>query len=147
MKTKLKFFCGILLAAAIISCIQQTDYKVSRDEVMKLHDVVMADQSRIVDNQMKADTLLGNLSALKIKFPDLDTIAAQDTLRMVSLNLARAEEAMNTWMHEFEPDVTGKSNEQAVKYFMAEKLKIASIDSMYKAELKSSDVYLHKFKK
>lgn len=136
----------MLLAATTVSCMQEKDYKVSRDEVMKLHDLVMADQSRIVDNQMKADTLLGNLSALKIKFPDLDTIAAQDTLRMVSLNLARAEEAMNTWMHEFEPDVTGKSNEQAISYFVAEKLKIASIDSMYKAELKISDAYLNKFR-
>ena len=146
MNTKLKISGTLLIAVFALACTPKKDYKTSRDEVMKLHDIVMADQGRIVENQMKTDTLLRDLAGLKVKFPDVDTVSTQDTLRMVALNLARAEEAMNTWMHEFEPDVTGKSNEDAIKYFEAEKRKIVGIDSMYKAELKSSDAYLNKFK-
>ena len=146
MSNKITFFGTMVMAVIAVACTPKKDYKASRDEVMKLHDVVMADQGRIVNNQMKTDTLLKDLAGLKVKFPQLNSVALQDTLRMVALNLARAEEAMNTWMHEFEPDVTGKSNEEAIKYFEAEKKKIAGIDSMYKAELKSSDAYLSKFK-
>ncbi|MNY82604.1 hypothetical protein D3C86_2248100 [compost metagenome] len=58
-----------------------------------------------------------------------------------------AEDSMNDWMHKFEPDVTGKSNDEAIQYFEAEKAKIATIDSLYKVEIKVSGEYLSKFKK
>ncbi|MNY83295.1 hypothetical protein D3C86_2259730 [compost metagenome] len=54
---------------------------------------------------------------------------------------------MNDWMHNFEPDVTGKSNEDAVQYFKDEKAKIAEVDSLYKKEIASSNAYLERFKK
>jgi hypothetical protein len=54
---------------------------------------------------------------------------------------------MNNWMHQFEPDVTGKSNEDAIVYFQSEKRKIAAIDSVYKQEIQTSGEYLKKFDK
>jgi GTPase involved in cell partitioning and DNA repair len=137
-----------LIAAA---CTQQsngtTDYKAVRDEVMKFHDVVMGDHSALVNNQMKLDTLLKNLSGLKIKFPDVDTVKEKQVILAMVNDLSKAEDQMNDWMHKFEPDVTGKSNEVAVQYFQDEQKKIEIIDSLYKREIKLSDDYLSKFKK
>lgn len=123
------------------------DYKVVRDEVMEFHDEVMKDQGVIVKNQMKLDTLLRDLKGLKTKYPNIDTLQEAIALKSLIGNLVKADDDMNDWMHQFEPDVTGKSNEDAIKYFQAEKSKIAAIDSVYKREIKTSGDYLKKFNK
>lgn len=146
----MKNILGIVLIASVaVACNQkkETDYKVVRDEVMKFHDVVMADHGVIVNNQMKLDTLLKDLKGLKLKFPEVDTLKEKDAIATLIKDLTTAEDSMNDWMHKFEPDVTGKSNEVAVAYFNEEKAKIAAVDSLYKKEIGLSNAYLEKFKK
>ncbi len=142
-----KFSCLILLVFAISSCKQQGDYKANRDEVIKVHDIVMADQGKVIDQQMKLNEMLKNLSGLKIQNPDIDTLKEKDSIAIVRDRLIVAEEEMSTWMHEFEPDVTGKSNDEAIAYFESEKRKIQKVDTIFKAELKRAAAYLSKFKK
>ena len=136
-----------MLLVALASCSQQVDYKGSRDEVIKVHDIVMADQGKVVDQQMKLDEMLKDMSALKAKNPNIDTLQERDSITIVRDRLVGAEEAMSTWMHEFEPDVTGKSNEEAIAYFNSEKQKIQKVDTLFKVELKRAEAYLSKFKK
>jgi len=143
----MKKIAGIVLLAVLAACQQGTDYKVVRDDVMKFHDTVMADHGIIVSNQIKLDTLLKDFKALKKAFPEMDTLKEGTAMTALKLELVKAENVMNNWMHQFEPDVTGKSNEEAVKYFEAEKKKIADIDSIYKQEIKISNEYLIKFRK
>lgn len=144
MRKLVGLFCVSLAAAA---CTPKEDYKTVRDEVMKFHDEVMVDQSTVVNNQMKLDTLLKDLKGLKQRFPEVDTAKEKVAITGLIADLTKAEDGMNDWMHKFEPDVTGKSNEVAVQYFKAEKAKIAAVDSLYKKEIKSSGDYLSKFKK
>ena len=144
----MKKLIGILLVTiAVSACKQNVDYKMVRDEVMKFHDVVMADQGIVVSNQMKLDTLLKDLKGLKAKFPDVDTLKEKEEISALIADLTKAEDSMNDWMHKFEPDVTGKSNEAAVQYFKDEMVKIAAVDSLYKKEIKASAAYLSKFGK
>ncbi|MEJ2882386.1 hypothetical protein [Pedobacter sp. GR22-6] len=144
----MKKLIGIwLVAIVLVACQASVDYKKVRDEVMSFHDEVMGDHGIIVNNQMKLDTLMNGLGELKTRFPELDTIKERKQMVMLKENLNRAEEDMNDWMHQFEPDVSGKSNEEAVAYFKKEKLRIAAIDSTYKAEIKRSSAYLNQFKR
>ena len=114
---------------------------------MKFHDVVMEDHGILVNNQMKLDSMLKEMPALKTRFPSTDTLKEKEVMKATLSRLNVAEELMNDWMHKFEPDVTGKSNEDAIKYFRAERIKIGKIDSLYKAEIQSSDAYLKQFRK
>lgn len=144
----MKYTIGVLLLIMIvISCKQGENYKDVRDEVMKFHDVVMEDHGKIVSNQMKLDTLLRSMKILKQQFPETDTLKEKTDINVLLKRLTGSEESMNDWMHKFEPDVTGKSNEEAIKYFKEEKTKIYKIDSLYKADIAVSDAYLTKFKK
>jgi GTPase involved in cell partitioning and DNA repair len=139
------FFIGV-----VVGCSQPNktnDYKSVRDEVMQYHDEVMKDQSVIVKNQMKLDTLLKDLEGLKVKYPNVDTLQEAIALKSLIGNLVKADDNMNNWMHQFEPDVSGKSNEDAIVYFQAEKKKISAIDSVYKVEIQTSNEYLKKFNK
>jgi len=134
-------------AIGMTACSPTADYKKERDEVMVFHDKVMADHGLIVENQMKLDTMTRNLAALKLKFPDLDTLKEKEHMLALIAELNAAEEQMNTWMHEFEPDITGKSNDEAISYFKNEKLKIRAVDSLYKEEIKLSGGYINKYQK
>jgi hypothetical protein len=144
MRLILNFFA---LAIGAGACTPAANYKTERDEVMKFHDVVMEDHGKLIGNQMKLDTLLRSLPALKIKYPELDTIKEKVSMNQTLGRLNKAEELMNDWMHKFEPDVTGKSDADAVAYFRAERMKIGRVDSVYKSEIRLSDVYLSKFSK
>ncbi len=126
---------------------QERDYKTVRDEVMQFHDLVMANHGVIVKNQMRLDTLLKDLKGLKAKYPEIDTVKEKGEMIALIKRLSDAENKMNDWMHEFEPDVTGKSNEVAVQYFDQEKAKIADVDTRYQNDIRLSNVYLEKFKK
>ncbi|MBB2150493.1 hypothetical protein GM920_16465 [Pedobacter sp. LMG 31462] len=137
----------MLLAITAMACTQTVDYKKERDEVMKFHDLVMGDHSMIVNYQMKLDTLQQHMAALKTKFPEIDTLKEKENIKGLLKDLSTAEDSMNDWMHKFEPDITGKSNEEAVRYFQKEKAKIVAVDSLYKKEIKSSEAYFNKFKK
>jgi len=139
-------FAAFLLAGTA-ACTSNLDYKTERDEVMKFHDVVMGDHGKLIDNQMKLDSMFKTMPALKTKFPQIDTVQEKMDIKATRARLSGAEEVMNDWMHQFEPDVTGKSNEEAVNYFKAERVKIEKIDSLYKIEIKLSDAYLSKFGK
>jgi hypothetical protein len=138
-------FSLLAFAAIAAACTPAANYKTERDEVMKFHDVVMEDHGKLVDQQMTLDTLLKSLPALKNKFPEMDTLREKTVMKEMEGRLNKAEELMNDWMHKFEPDVTGKSDADAVTYFKAERVKIGKIDSVYKAEIRSSGVYLSKF--
>jgi len=142
-----KLIALLTLATGVIACTQQVNYKSERDEVMKFHDIVMEDHNKLLDNQVKLDEMLKHLSLLKQNFPAVDTLKEKIAMKEVLTRLNHTEDLMNDWMHKFEPDVTGKSNEDAVKYFKGERVKIGRIDSIYKAEVKSSDAYLAQFKK
>ncbi|WP_457289796.1 hypothetical protein [Pedobacter sp. UYP24] len=140
---KMILFIVVVLAA----CTQKEDYKKVREEVMGFHNLVMDDQEKIVSNQMKLDTLLKTMSLIKLKIPSLDTNTEKAQIHSLLKALADADDRMNNWMQQFEPDVSGKSDQDAVDYFKKEEVKIKDIDSMYKNQLKISDSYLLNFKK
>lgn len=142
-----KIWTAAFLVILITACTQpQTSYKAERDKVIEQHDVAMADHGIILGNRMKIDSLLKMLPALKEKDPELDTLAEKEKMMEISNELTDAEERMNTWMLEFEPDVTGKSNEEAVQYFRSEKKKVHAIDSLYRSQIAISNTYLRKFR-
>jgi len=136
-----------ILIITLTACQQEPDYKAVRDDVMKFHDVVMADHGIIVNNEMKLDTLIKELSKLKKQFPEIDTLKEKNNIKVLRDRLTKAEDSMNDWMHAFEPDVSGKNNAEAIKYFKDEKARIAAIDSIYKLEIKASTDYLTRFRK
>ncbi|MBB6502946.1 hypothetical protein [Pedobacter cryoconitis] len=144
----MKLFLAVLvLVTGAVACTQPQSYKAERDQVMKFHDIVMEDHGVLVNNQMRLDSMLKGMTALKTRFPSTDTLKEKEVMKATLDRLNKAEELMNDWMHKFEPDVTGKSNEEAISYFKAERAKIGKIDSLYKVEIKSSSAYLSQFKK
>ncbi|PST82910.1 hypothetical protein C7T94_09760 [Pedobacter yulinensis] len=140
MKT-IKIFVLILVAFA--ACQSAPDYKDVRNDVTAFHDSLMLRHEHLITNQMKLDTLLRQQPAGS----PADSAARNMAIRQTLAGLQQAEKDMDDWMHAFEPDATGKSNEEAVRYFQKEKIKVAAIDKRYKRELAASDSLLKVLKK
>lgn len=142
---KLITICIITMVA--VACKPKADVKTIKEETMKLHDVVMGEHSKIIDNQMKIDTLLKNLGDLKSKFPTIDTAVEKTEMVKLMADLVIAEESMNDWMHNFNADFTNKADTAVFNYFKIEHDKIAKVEQLYKTEIKKSNTYLSKFNK
>ncbi|WP_293785690.1 hypothetical protein [uncultured Pedobacter sp.] len=135
-----------LCAAVITGCKSEPDYKTVRQEVMDLHDKVMGDGEKAVKNRMVLDTFARvKLKELKQIKPDLDTAEEKNKINLLIAKLSKADDNMMDWMHGFQPDIEGKSNAEAVKYFQGEMTKIKKLDNEYKHALDESDAYLKKF--
>jgi hypothetical protein len=137
------FAAGSLLFAA--SCKHTPDYNQMKKQVLDLHDKVMADGGKAEGDEMQFDLLLkSGLKQLKIDQPSLDTAAVRAQLLLLNKKLGNADDRMENWMHVYNNEFKGKTDQETLDYFTAEKLKIEKLDSLYKDALKPSADYLKK---
>ena len=151
MKNLIKKHFGALLlvlicAGLILSCKSERNYKAVREEVIDIHNDVMADGEQAARYRM----IMDSLSKIKIMVntdhqPVADTTADHKKISTLIAKLDQAENHMMEWMQRFEPDTEGKSNTEAIQYFEGEKIKIKKLDLEYKTVLKTSATYLKKF--
>ena len=123
-------FIGLVFSACLDGKKQE---KALLDEVLKVHDKVMNNDEALMNNKMKLDTLL--------KLPAKDT-AEKTNMKALDLKLTAAEEAMETWMQKFQPDLTGKSHDEIMSYYQSQKKQIMSVDSQMNVAIKESGKYL-----
>lgn len=105
------------------------------DQVMKVHEKVMEVDGQVIANRMKLDTLLKD-----------NTLAAKDTALMLNKKLTAAEDAMEDWMHKFDYEQKGKSDEEVITYMNNQKKLIMAIDSQLNIAVTESNLYLKKIK-
>ena len=132
-----KLFTIVLLGNLLCSCNTKQQEKELYRDVIALHDSVMADNGLLMRNKMQLDTLLTKALPAEIK----------DSAIFVKSNLTTADDAMNDWMHQFEPDYSGKPHDEAMKYLNDQKTQIKKVDSLTKAAISVSGAFLSKYKK
>ncbi|RYE20049.1 MAG: hypothetical protein EOP42_28080 [Sphingobacteriaceae bacterium] len=123
------------------------DEKALESEVMNLHEKVMTDGETAMQNKMKLDTLILKKDSIKTAFPNLDTSAENKNMRKLSSEIVQADDTMSDWMHNYNPDFSGKSHQQIMDYLDQQKQKVSAINNQYDAVIKTSNQYLLKFKK
>jgi hypothetical protein len=128
-------FIGLTLSACSDTKKQEKDLL---DKILKVHDKVMRNDDAMMKNKMQLDSLL--------KLPTRDT-AEKLNMRALDTKLAASEEAMENWMHNFEPDVTNKSHDEMMNYYNNQQKGIMSVDSQVNLAIIESNKYLSNRKK
>jgi hypothetical protein len=123
-------FIGLALSSCSDNKKQEKDLL---DKLLKVHDNVMGNDDALMKNKMQLDSLL--------KLPAKDT-AEKTNMKALALKLQAAEEGMEIWMQKFEPDVTGKSHDEVMKYYTQQKKAILSVDSLMNVAVAESNKYL-----
>jgi len=134
MMKKLLFI--LFAASTLYSCTDRKgEKKVIMEDVMKVHEKVMEVEGQVIANRMKLDTLITQ-----------NKIAAKDSAEMLVKKMSAAEDAMEDWMHKFDYEQKGKSDDDVITYMNTQKKLIMAIDSQLNLAVKESGTYLKNVK-
>ncbi|HTN21169.1 MAG TPA: hypothetical protein VL125_11865 [Pelobium sp.] len=114
--------------------------------VIMAHDSVMADMNTLMEKKLQLNFILAHLDSLKTKNVSLDTAKVRTDLTQVKTELATADDEMMAWMHNFNPDYTGKSHDEIISYLNDQKEKISSVEKSFKRVIFKSDSVITKYK-
>ncbi len=129
-----KLLIAALVGLVFASCTDNKKLeKEQLDNLLKVHDKVMGNDELLMKNK----TLLDSLA----KLPAKDT-AEKATIKTLATKLDKAESAMETWMHKFEPDVANKSHDEVMKYYENQKKAIMDVDAQMNDAIAESTKYL-----
>jgi len=104
-----------------------------KNQIIDMHEKVMNADEALMKNKMKLDTLLQQKK---------DTASVKPLIAKAEA----ADAAMEKWMSGFQPDVTGKSHDEAITYFTGQKKEIMTVDSQINTIVKESSQYLSSHK-
>lgn len=137
MKTKI-LLAVLCLTGALYACSNnQDEEKKQLNEILAVHDKVMNESELAVKNKTQLDSL--------VKKYNPDT-AKTNKPAALSKQLDDADNAMENWMHQFNPDYTGKSHTQVMEYLHSQHLHLLQVDSLLNAANSQTASYLSKTK-
>lgn len=131
-KTKMMALLCASLIAVMSACKSKTDTAALKKEVLTLHDQVMNEDGKAMNDKIALDTV-------EKKMP-----VPRDSAKILSSQLSKLSDSMMDWMHQFDPDQKGKSDDQVTSYLNSQKAQLLKLNSTYKSLLKVSDNYLKK---
>ena len=125
-------FCLIVLIFS--ACKTEPDSEAVKKEVLNIHDKLMIDGARVVNNKMK---LYSVLKSNQLK-------SASDSIKIADIivRLEKADENMMDWMHTFKEDFKGKTEAEDLNYYKSEMVKIRAVEDDYIKVTKESDSVL-----
>ncbi|WPV02208.1 hypothetical protein SNE26_10510 [Mucilaginibacter sp. cycad4] len=126
----------LFAAAGIALLLGCTDTKKQEkdllNQVIAVHDKVMANDEQLMKNKMLLDSLI------KQNAPNINKDSAQVYLKLVD----DADNAMSDWMHKFDAENKGKSHQEIMDYLEAQKKLISKIDTQITVAVAGSTKYI-----
>jgi hypothetical protein len=123
IKKGLIFIFGLTIISFTNCKDQKAEQEKLQTDVMLVHDSLMMDMGKLTEKRMMLTKLTSNLDSLKKIDTSLDTTQIKTDIADQKLALSNADDAMMKWMNGFNPDYTGKSQEEIIKYLKQKKKK------------------------
>lgn len=126
----------LFAAAGIALLLGCTDTKKQEkdllNQVIAVHDKVMANDEQLMKNKMLLDSLVKN-NAANINI---------DTAKVYLKQVDDADSVMSDWMHKFDAENKGKSHQEIMDYLEAQKKLISKIDTQINVAVAGSTKYI-----
>ncbi|WP_443947210.1 hypothetical protein ACJVDH_08880 [Pedobacter sp. AW1-32] len=117
------------------ACKTEPDTKAIKEEVLNIHDQLMIDGEKLIKNKMKLDTLL-------LKLPK-DSTVQKEQLSSLIKQLNAADEKMMDWMHFFNDNFKGKTEQEEINYYKSQMVSIRAVEDAFIKTIRTSDSVLH----
>lgn len=128
-----KILLALFAAVALTACNDtKKQEKELLNQVITIHDKVMAGDEELMKNKMLLDSLVKHPS------PKIN----QDTAKAYLKQINDADNAMSDWMHHFDAENKGKSHEEIMNYLDEQKKLIIKIDTQIAAAVAGSTKYI-----
>lgn len=126
----------LFAAAGIALLLGCTDTKKQEkdllNQVIAVHDKVMANDEQLMKNKMLLDSLVKN-NAANINI---------DTAKVYLKQVDDADSVMSDWMHKFDAENKGKSHQEIMDYLEGQKKLISKIDTQINVAVAGSTKYI-----
>jgi len=126
----------LLAAAGITLLLGCTDTKKQEkdllNQVIAVHDKVMANDEQLMKNKMLLDSLVKNNT------PNIN----KDTAKVYLKQVDDADSVMSDWMHKFDAENKGKSHQEIMDYLETQKKLISKIDTQINVAVTASTKYI-----
>ncbi|SDD28062.1 hypothetical protein SAMN05216464_101287 [Mucilaginibacter pineti] len=137
-----KILLAVITTSVLLGCNDAKKQQLQQEkhlleDVIAVHDKVMANDEHLMKNKMVLDSMVKNIPTPAIK--DSATVY----LKLVD----SADDAMGDWMHKFDAENKNKSHEEIMNYLGDQKKKIIVIEAQIDIAVKESNKYLSQFKK
>ena len=127
-----------MLSLALFSCTDpKKQEKDLMDQVIGVHDKVMAKESQLMKNKMQLDTML-KASIVP---------AAKTSINNMVQSLDHTDASMEDWMHKFDAENKGKSHDEIMTYLTDQKKQIDRIEKQFDTAVAASDTYIKSHKR
>jgi hypothetical protein len=146
MRNSLKFLTLVALLSIFACNNDKEEQQKLQKVVIDKHDVLMAKMDSLTENQLRLDSITLKYKKIKAENPNLDSntlIAKIDSAKNL---LNNADEAMMNWMHQFNPDYTGKSSDEIFNYLKKQEQKIDSVKTLFDKSLTQSNALIQQYK-
>jgi len=128
-----RILAAALLSFMLYSCADtKKQEETLLNEVIAVHDKVMAKDEQIMKNKMKLDTLIK-----ENKKPELTPVATE-----LRTKLDSADAKMENWMHKFDAENKGKKHDEIMTYLTGQKGEIEAIDKNFDASITEASEFL-----
>ncbi|AYL95972.1 hypothetical protein [Mucilaginibacter celer] len=128
-KLYLALLAGIALSACNDTKKQEKDLL---NQVIAVHDKVMASDEQLMKNKMLLDSLVKHAS------PAVN----MDTAKAYIKQIDDADNAMSDWMHNFDAENKGKTHQEIMTYLEDQKKLIVKIDTQIASAVAGSTKYI-----
>ncbi|WPU91728.1 hypothetical protein SNE25_20630 [Mucilaginibacter sabulilitoris] len=130
-------FALFSLLALMVACKQQSANQDPRQQILEKHDALMVTSEQAMSIKMRLDTLkLNNLPSGR---PISDTIMDRKEITKVQHYLTKADNDMEDWMHNYQPEFKGSSTDETNAYFKKEAVKLNKLSSDFEQAITASN--------
>ena len=123
---------GVIISGCSVKPNNKAQERAVLDSILNVHDNMMGEDGHMMSGKMMLDSLLKKNPAP----------AAKDSINFIIRGITKADSAMSNWMHNYNPDLAGKSHEQIMDYLQKQKKQILRVDSQIVSAMKKNDEYL-----
>ncbi|TAH05120.1 MAG: hypothetical protein EAZ15_00050 [Sphingobacteriales bacterium] len=140
-----KILLSLLVIFFFSACNNKESEEILQANIIEIHDALMLKGETIMANKESITKLLA--SAQSSSNISLDTEAFYKQANTLNTNLTKADEAMMTWMNNFNPDFGTKTHDQIMDYLNKQKVAIEKVETQTNLALKNSDDFIAQYKK
>ncbi len=139
----------VLLALFVIfsfsTCNDQESEEILQAQIIETHDALMLKGEIIMANKESITKILASVQTTNNV--NLDSEGFYKKANDLNASLTKADEAMMTWMNNFNPDFGTKNHTQIMDYLNKQKVAIEKVEIQTNLALKNSDDFITQFKK
>lgn len=140
-----KILIALIVILSFTACNDKEDEEILQATIIETHDDLMKKGETIMANKESINKLTASTQSLSNA--NLDNEGFYKKANSLNLDLTKADEAMMTWMNNFNPDFAGKNHTQIMEYLNKQKTEIEKVETQTNTALKNSDEFIIKYKK